>query len=138
MRAKKTKHLLSCHVYCLWIPDKVCVPVQRDPAHVHLLVKESFVSLLGRHTATRVCGKLAGASSVVLQALQDALGQNFDVSVRLWVCVNKLQLLQAALLQEHAAVTSGVLAADVLHGPGCPQLDTGGMKALQQGKEGVK
>lgn len=31
-----------------------------------------------------------------------------------------------------------VLAADVLHGPGCPQLDTGGVKALQQGKEGVK
>lgn len=67
-----------------------------------------FVCLLWWHTATRVCGrKLAGASSVVLQALQDALGQNFDVSVRLWVCVNKLQLLQAALLQEHAAVTSG-------------------------------
>lgn len=33
--------LLSCHVYCLWIPDKVCVPVLWDPAHVHLLVKES-------------------------------------------------------------------------------------------------
>lgn len=24
-----------------------------------------------------------------------------------------------------------VLAADMLHGPGCPQLDTGGVKALQ-------
>lgn len=77
------------------------------PATVNASASSPFVSLLGRHTATRVCGKLAGASSVVLQALQDALGQNFDVSVRLWVCVNKLQLLQAALLQEHAAVTSG-------------------------------
>lgn len=31
-----------------------------------------------------------------------------------------------------------VLAADMLHGPGRPQLDTRGVKALQQGKEGVK
>lgn len=50
---------------------------------------------------------LAGASLVVLQALQDALGQKFDVSVRLRVRVNQLQLLQAALLQEHAAVAGG-------------------------------
>lgn len=31
-----------------------------------------------------------------------------------------------------------ILAAHMLHGPGCPQLDTRGVKALQQGKEGIK
>lgn len=70
----------------------VCVPLQ----------------LLRRCTATRLCeGRLARASSVVVQTLQDAFGQKLDVSVRLWVCVNKLQLLQAALLQQHAAIASG-------------------------------
>lgn len=42
---------------------------------------------------------LTGAGLVVLQALQDALGQKLDISVRLWVRVDQLQLLQAALLQ---------------------------------------
>lgn len=50
---------------------------------------------------------LAGAGLVVLQALQDALGQKLDVGVRLRVRVDQLQLLQAALLQQHAAVASG-------------------------------
>lgn len=31
-----------------------------------------------------------------------------------------------------------VLAADVLHGPGRPQLDTRSVEALQQGEERVK
>lgn len=66
------------------------------------------VWLLWRRTATCLqrCS-LASASSVVLQALQNALRQPFDVLVGLWVCMNELQLLQAALLQQHAAVTSG-------------------------------
>lgn len=115
--------------------------------------------------ATCLCGsRLASAGSVVVQTLQNALGQKLDVSVRLWVCVNKLQLLQATLLQQHAAIASGcrpkgtiqycigkprvkvsvmfrcvcvcvsvptVLAADVLHGPSCPQLDPGGVETLQ-------
>lgn len=51
--------------------------------------------------------RLAGAGSVALQAVQYALSQPFDVSVGLWVCVNALQLLQAALFQQHAAVASG-------------------------------
>lgn len=50
---------------------------------------------------------LAGAGLVVLQALQDTLGQKLDVGVRLRVRVDQLQLLQAALLQQHAAVASG-------------------------------
>lgn len=66
------------------------------------------VQLLRPCTATRLReGGLARASSVVVQTLQDALGQKRDVSVRLWVCVNTLQLLQAALLQQHAAIASG-------------------------------
>lgn len=52
-------------------------------------------------------GRLARARSVVVQTLQDALGQKLDVSVRLRVRVDQLQLLQAALLQQHAAVASG-------------------------------
>lgn len=61
-----------------------------------------------RRTAARLReGRLARARSVVVQTLQDALGQRLDVSVRLWVCVDQLQLLQAALLQQHAAVASG-------------------------------
>lgn len=64
--------------------------------------------LLRRNTTTCLCrGRLAGAGSVVVQALQNALSQMSDVSVCLWVCVHKLQLLQAALFQQHAAVTSG-------------------------------
>lgn len=31
-----------------------------------------------------------------------------------------------------------VLAADVLHGPSCPQLDAGGVEALQERKEGIE
>lgn len=50
---------------------------------------------------------LAGPGPVVLQTLQDALGQQFDVCVRLRVHVDELQLLQAALLQQHAAVAGG-------------------------------
>lgn len=88
-------------------------------------------------TCVRLC-KLAGAGPVALQALKNALGQQSDVSVGLWVFVNVLQLLQATFLQQHAAVSSSILAADMLHGPCCPQLDTRGVKALQQGKEGVK
>lgn len=66
------------------------------------------VCLLWRHASTCLCRcSLAGASSVILQALQNALSQKFDVSVCLWVCMNELQLLQAALLQQHAAVASG-------------------------------
>lgn len=66
------------------------------------------VQLLLRLATTRLReGRLACASPVVVQTLQDALSQRLDVSVRLWVCVNKLQLLQAALLQQHAAVASG-------------------------------
>lgn len=36
----------------------------------------------------------------------------------------------------HSCLT--VLAADVLHGPGRPQLDTRSVEALQQGEERVK
>lgn len=64
--------------------------------------------LLWRRMATCLCGsRLASAGSVVVQTLQNALSQKPDVSVRLWVCVNKLQLLQATLLQQHAAIASG-------------------------------
>lgn len=67
-----------------------------------------FVPSLRTCAAAHVRGRhLAGASLVVLQALQDTLGQKFDVGVRLRVCVDQLQLLQAALLQEHAAVAGG-------------------------------
>lgn len=98
-----------------------------------------LVRSLRPRAAAHVRGRhLARASLVALQALQDALRQKFDVGVRLRVRVDQLQLLQAALLQEHTAVASGVLAADVLHGPGCPQLDTRGVEALQQGEERVK
>lgn len=77
--------------------------------HVRMCVcVSSPLCLLWRHTATCLCRcRLAGASSVVLQALQNALSQKFDVSVCLWVRMNELQLLQAALLQQHAAVASG-------------------------------
>lgn len=64
--------------------------------------------LLWRRTATGLReGRLARAGSVVVQALQDALSQKLDISVCLWVGVDKLQLLQAALLQQHAAIASG-------------------------------
>lgn len=64
--------------------------------------------LLRRRAAARLReGRLARARSVVVQTLQDAPGQRLDVRVRLWVCVDQLQLLQAALLQQHAAVASG-------------------------------
>lgn len=67
-----------------------------------------FVRSLRTCAAAHVRGRhLAGAGLVVLQALQDALGQKFDVSVCLRVRVDQLQLLQAALLQEHAAVAGG-------------------------------
>lgn len=57
------------------------------------------VWLLWRHAAICLCRcSLASAGSVVLQALQNALSQQFDVCVGLWVCMNELQLLQAALL----------------------------------------
>lgn len=66
------------------------------------------VRLLWRRAATCLClCRLAGAGSVALQALQNALSQLSDVFVGLWVCMNELQLLQAALLQQHAAVASG-------------------------------
>lgn len=63
------------------------------------------VCLLRRHAAThlRGCG-LAGAGSVVLQALQYALSQRLDVGVGLRVSMNQLQLQQAALLQQHATI----------------------------------
>lgn len=66
------------------------------------------VRLLWRRAATCLClCRLAGAGSVALQTLQNALSQIPDIFVGLWVCMNALQLLQAALLQQHAAVTSG-------------------------------
>lgn len=70
-------------------------------------VRTSAQLLRRRAAAGLRQGRLARARSVVVQTLQDALGQKLDVSVRLWVCVDQLQLLQAALLQQHAAVASG-------------------------------
>lgn len=52
-------------------------------------------------------GGLPRAGLVALQTVQDAVGQQPDVSVGLRVGVDQLQLLQAALLQQHAAVPSG-------------------------------
>lgn len=66
------------------------------------------VRLLWRQAATCLCWRrLASAGSVVLQVLQNALGQQLDIFVGLWVSINLLQLLQAALLQQHAAVARG-------------------------------
>lgn len=93
--------------------------------------------LLRRQTSTCLCW-LAGAGSVSMQALQDAFGKQLDVPVGLWVRVNVLQLVQAALLQQHAAVARRIFAAHMLHGPGSPQLDTGCVKTLQQREEWVK
>lgn len=74
-------------------------PAASSPFFVHSLRPCAAAHVRGRH--------LAGAGLVVLQALQDALGQKLDIGVRLRVCVDQLQLLQAALLQQHAAVASG-------------------------------
>lgn len=64
----------------------------------------TLVMSLGGQTSPCVC-RLACAGSVALQAVQDALSQQFDVPVGLRVRVNELQLVQAPLLQQHAAIT---------------------------------